>query len=148
MTVITNNLPNLIWVHEDALSLDHPVFKAAGEGASAVFIWDEFDLKQRGHSLNKLVFIYECLQNMGVTLYKGKTSERVGGLLSSHAALYMAKTYNPELKALIAPLENQTHIIEVEATRLSDIEVTPDMARFFRFWNKAKRSIMKVTADE
>ena len=27
----------LIWLHEDALRNDHPVFKAAGEGAEAVF---------------------------------------------------------------------------------------------------------------
>lgn len=83
-----SNLPSLIWVHEGALSLDNPVFKAAGEGAKAVFIWYEVDLQR--HS----------------------------------------------------------KIIEVETGRLSDIGEITNMARFLRFWNKAKQSIMKVFVDE
>jgi deoxyribodipyrimidine photo-lyase len=139
--------PNLIWVHEDALRLEHPVFDAAGEEARAVFIWDEADLKRRGHSFNKLVFIYECLQDMGVTIEKGETSAVLRKLMASHQALFFAKTFNPELRSLITPLEGEITMIEVAPERLGDVEITPEMARFFRFWNKAKKSILKASTD-
>lgn len=147
MSTLDKNPPNLIWIHEDALRLDHPVFERAGEDARVVFIWDEVDLKRRGHSFNKLVFIYECLQDMGVTIEKGETALVLRELLKTHNSLFMAKTFNPGLRSLIAPLEDKIEIIEVQPERLGDVEITPEMARFFRFWNKAKKSILKPSTE-
>lgn len=36
---------SLIWLHEEALTANHPVFKAAPKDTSAIFVWDDNYLK-------------------------------------------------------------------------------------------------------
>jgi len=55
----------LIWVHEDAITLDHPVSQAAGPHAQAIFIWDTEEHDRRNYSAKRRVFIYECAQDTG-----------------------------------------------------------------------------------
>lgn len=136
----------IIWVHEDALSRSHPVFDMAGKNARAVFVWDGQDLQNRQQSLKKLVFLYECLDEMGVEIIQGRTANVLEKLCGGQGKLYMAHTHNPQIMDLVAPLRSKIDLVEVHKSRLSDVDITPDMARFFRFWNKAKKSIMRPSS--
>ena len=52
---------SLIWIHEDALRITHPVFKLAPNGTEALFVWDNPYFQKLDYSLKRLVFIYESL---------------------------------------------------------------------------------------
>jgi hypothetical protein len=143
MSGTVSDMKPIIWVHEDALSRDHPVFERAGRNARAVFIWDNEDFQSRQLSFKKLVFLYECLEDMNVEIIEGRTAEVLASLCSAQGKLYTARSHNPQISNLINPLRSELDIIEVHKKRLSDVEITADMARFFRFWNKAKKSIMR-----
>lgn len=131
----------LIWLHEDALRGDHPVFKAAGEGAEAVFIWDDAYFKSEGYSFKRLVFIYELLAALDITCLQGETAQ----VLDSYAKgrdIYVPETPNPHFKAIISELRNSHNVTTVPDVPLVIVPDDVDLRRFFRFWNKAKKSAL------
>jgi hypothetical protein len=130
-------MSNIIWVHEDALSDNHPVFNAAGYEARAVFVWDEGYLRAQGYSVKRLTFLLECLGNMNVEFYKGDT-KTVLRELSDAAQIYTAATPNPAFNEIINALD----ITAVEDVPLARIDAPADLGRFFRYWKKAGKSVM------
>ncbi len=139
---------SVIWIHEDALSRTHPVFTAASDDSEAVFIWDAADLERRGYSFKKLVFIYECLLDMNVEIIEGRTTDILRSYCEEGYSVYFAEPRNPELLHLIAPLRDYRNVIMIKRERLGNVEVTPDMKRFFRYWNKAKGSILETSEQQ
>ena len=133
----------LIWLHEDALRNDHPVFKAAGEGAEAVFIWDDAYFQSEGYSLKRLVFIYELLAGLKITCLKGET-EAVLRDYAKGRKIFVPKTPNPKFKEIISGLDNVAIIPDIP---LVIVEDDVDLKRFFRFWNKAKKSALSPNVD-
>lgn len=134
-----------IWVHEDALSLNHPVFKSAGDTARAVFIWDEAYFKQQAYSLKRLTFIYECLIDLqeDVEVYHGDTETVVRSLFAEggpDGTLYVADTPNPVFLNIAAKLESYVSVKIVENTPFIEAPDDVDMTRFFRFWNRSRKS--------
>ena len=128
----------LIWLHEDALRVDHPVFKAAGEGAEAVFIWDDAYFQSEGYSLKRLVFIYELLADLNITCLKGET-EAVLKSYGRGREIFVPETPNPIFKAIIESLDSASIIPDTPLVIVAD---DVDLRRFFRFWNKAKKSAL------
>ncbi|WP_026941716.1 hypothetical protein [Hellea balneolensis] len=131
----------MIWLHEDALRSDHPVFKAAGEGAEAIFIWDDAYFQREGYSLKRLVFIYELLADLNITCLQGETEQ----LLESYAdgrSLFIPQTPNPLFKNIIDNLQKKHNVTTVPDIPLVIVPDDVDLRRFFRFWNKAKKSAL------
>ena len=138
----------LIWLHEDALRGDHPIFKAAGEGAEAVFIWDDDYFKSEGYSLKRLVFIYELLTDLNVTCLKGETAQALKAYAQDRD-IWIPETPNPVFKAIITELKDSHKVLKDshKVTCVPDVPlvIVPDdvdLGRFFRFWNKAKKSAL------
>ena len=128
----------LIWLHEDALRADHPVFKAAGEGAEAVFVWDDAYFLSEGYSLKRLVFIYELLAGLNITCLKGDTA----AVLKDYAKgrkIFVSQTPNPKFNAIISHLDGA---VIVPDTPLVIVPDDVDLKRFFRFWKRAKKSAL------
>lgn len=133
----------LIWLHEDALRMDHPVFKVAGKGAEAVFIWDDGYFQSEGYSLKRLVFIYELFCDLDVTCIKGDTAE----ILTSYGEgrkIFAPKTPNPKFQNIMANLSDVTIVPDIPLVVIAD---DVDLKRFFRFWNKAKTSALSPSID-
>ena len=128
----------LIWLHEDALRADHPVFKVAGEAAEAVFIWDDAYFQAQGYSLKRLVFIYEVLTDLNITCLKGET-EAVLKDYAKGRAIFVPKTPNPAFQNIISRLDSVTLVPDTPLVIVPD---DVDLKRFFRFWNKAKKSAL------
>lgn len=133
----------VIWVHEDALTRDNPVFQQAGTGSKSVFVWDANYLQNQGHSFKKLVFIYECLQDMDVDIIEGDTVEILSAYCAAGSRLFFAEPRNPDLLNLIAPLRRSYNVTIIDRQPLGGVSVKPEMKRFFRYWNKARLSILK-----
>lgn len=133
----------IVWVHEDALRQSHPVFSAAG-AAKAYFVWDNDYFKQQNYTAKRLLFIYECLLEMDVTIIEGETESVLREL--SEGRIYTAKTINPYFKTILENLSRESEIHITPDELFSQIPYDTDMGRFFRFWNKGRKSMMKPNA--
>lgn len=133
-------MTDLIWIHDEALRADHPVFEAGGQ---AVFIWDNdyFDkinagFKQRG-------FIYEALINLPVQIYLGSMAETLARLSEGHR-IRAASTPNPYLRGIMAEIRKTNELMLVDEEVFAHLKGSSDLRRFFKYWNKAKASAMQM----
>ncbi|MEM7729372.1 MAG: hypothetical protein AAF311_08860 [Pseudomonadota bacterium] len=133
----------VIWVHWDALSVAHPVFGTAPDGARRVHVWDSEEIARRDWSLKRCVFVLECLAEMKVEILEGKPAEVLDGLGAD--ALYMADTPDPYLRKTVDAMK--TGVTKVSEQTFTTLAEGADMGRFFRYWNKAKRSALRMTRD-
>ena len=137
---------NLIWVHEDALRDDHPAYIAAPYDTRRVFVWDKDDFQARGYSLKRLVFLHECLQDMTVDVIAGHTKEVLSALNPDR--LYTAQTHDPARRAIISALRETCDVIQTPDAVLTEVSDDTELGRFFRFWNKARRSAMSFSSED
>lgn len=133
-------MTDLIWIHDEALRRDHPVFEGGGHAA---FIWDNayFDaihagFKQRG-------FIYEALLDLPVEIYKGHTADMLTQLAEGRT-IRSASTPNPYLRGIMADIRKKNPLVLVDEEVFAHLKGQSDLRRFFKYWNKAKTSAMQI----
>lgn len=134
-------MSTIIWVHADALSRRHPVFTAAPDDARAIYIWDADDLARRNWSLKRCIFVLECLADMNVELIQGHPVAVMAAMGAKQ--IFTAATPDPYRRDIITTL-NPT-ITVVPNDPFVTVLAETDMGRFFRYWNKAKRSALRLT---
>jgi hypothetical protein len=134
-------MSSLIWVHNDALRRDHPVFAAAPDDARAVYVWDKGDFARRDWSLKRCVFLLECLSEMQVEIIEGELLSTLDGTGAS--IIYTAATPDPHYRDMISNLETQTQIVSDK--RFATLPDGADKTRFFRYWNKVRKSALSPT---
>lgn len=128
----------LIWVHEDTLSLSHPVF-ADIEQANAIFIWDESYWKKSDISLKRLVFIYESLCEMPIQIIKGDMLTVLRDRQES--VIQVGATNNPLIKNVIDKLALDKRVIEVKSKAFVVLKSNKEYRRFFQYWKEAEKTI-------
>ena len=129
-----------VWVHDDAIGRDHPVFERAGEGARAVFVFDGAYYEARGYTLKRLVFIMECVEDAGFEMVEGDLLETLRAL---EGPLLTARTPNPHYREVIESLRQTHDVTVVRETAFAQVGDGTDLKRFFRYWKKAKKSVMQ-----
>jgi hypothetical protein len=136
----------LIWVHEDAMTLDHPVMQAAGADAQAIFIWDTDEHDRREYSAKRRVFIYECAHDLDIPIYAGDPYEILKSLADG-GRVYAVSTPDPYTNAIISDLRDELEVITIDSSELAQIPANTDTGRFFRFWNRAKKTALTHSTD-
>lgn len=133
-------MSTLIWLHEDALRATHPLFDDAPD-APACFIWDDAYMSAMGYGLKRRVFIYESLLDLPVEIYQGDTQATLRALLAEYDAdcLVTGKTPNPRLKDICTNLRADFAVRPIADTAFVQMDAPPDLRRFFKYWNKAKK---------
>ncbi|MBA4275005.1 MAG: hypothetical protein C0436_05060 [Alphaproteobacteria bacterium] len=129
---------SLIWLHEESLRITHPVFEVAPLDTKAVFIWDDVYLTRANYSLKRLVFIYETLCELPLSIYHGDIVAVVQHLAPS--TLYIPATNTPHIVATIDMLKQHADVQRVEDEAFTVIKKAADHRRFFQFWNKAEKT--------
>lgn len=131
----------LIWLHEDALRADHPLFAATGADAPAYFIWDDAYMAAMGYGLKRRVFIYETLCELSVEICAGDSQATLKALAARHGAdeIISGKTPNPRLKDIMSELRAQLKVSTIADTAFVQMDAMPELKRFFKYWNKAKK---------
>lgn len=136
-------MSDLVWLHEDALCREHPVFEAAAPGACAVFVWDDAYLQQMGYGFKRLVFIYETLLELNLGIFRGDLVECLGQLARQHGSrILVPATPNPQLRHTIERLSNEFEVEVIAEQAFVTLPREPDLRRFFRYWNKARKLAM------
>ena len=129
----------IVWVHGDCLSPHNPALRQ-NAGAPALFVWDEALLAQWQISLKRIVFMYECLLELPVTIRRGKVVEELCAFAREHGATRIVTTesVSPHFRDLRTQLA-KTHELAV-------LPVEPfvryggefDLKRFARYWKVAE----------
>ena len=141
-------MADLIWLNEDALRRTHPVFTTAGPDAKAVFVWDRsyFDACHIG--LKRQLFIYETLVELGIELFEGKPEAVLANLVVAKDVdrILVPASPNPEIMRRVANMRSalpDVSVVAVEDLPFVTPARDPDLGRFFRYWNKVRKSAMR-----
>ena len=145
-------MADLVWLHEGALRLTHPVFAAGGPDAATIFIWDRDRLAASHVGIKRQLFIYETLaeisESRSLEIYKGLAEEVLPRLAAQAGAgrVLVPSSPDPALRAEISAIRRAVpdlEIVEIEETPFVTLANTPDLGRFFRYWNKARKSALR-----
>jgi deoxyribodipyrimidine photo-lyase len=128
----------LIWLHEDCLRETHNLFREAG-AARAVFVWDDGYFKTMHYGLKRRVFIYETLCALPVDIIAGDTLDCLRRLADTADEIVTGKTPNPALKQLMEKLRADKKVTAIADAPFVQMDSPPDLKRFFKYWNKAKK---------
>ncbi len=128
----------LIWLHEEALRVTHPVFRAAPEGTRAIYVWDDEYLRQLDYSLKRLVFMYETLCELPVEILRGDTVSIIKQIAPS--ILYIPATTKPHIEATISKIKSVANVEMIPDENFVTIAKAADVRRFFPYWNIAQKT--------
>lgn len=141
-------MADLIWLNEDALRHTHPVFTRAGPDTKAVYVWDRGYFEACHIGLKRQLFIYETLVELGVELFEGKPEAVLASLAVANNVdrILVPASPNPEVMRRVAELRSVLPDVSVET--VEDLPFVtparePDLGRFFRYWNKVRKSAMR-----
>lgn len=134
----------VVWVHLDALSPTNPAL-VANPDAPALFVFDEEYLTARKFSLKRIVFIYECLLEMPVSIRRGETASQVLAFAQEHTAMRIVTTESgdPHFKSVYEkirkgqPAGSHLEFAPVEPFAAID-NSRLDLKRFTRYWGSVK----------
>jgi hypothetical protein len=136
----------IVWVHGDCLSPKNPALQTYPD-APAIWVWDEKLLKEWQISLKRIVFIYECLLELPVTIRRGDVAVEVVAFAKEHGADGVATADSPSPRF-------ETICDDIEAASLLEVEVLSpepfvkydgyiDLKRFSRYWRVAQQYVFE-----
>ena len=141
-------MADLIWLNEDALRRTHPVFAIANSAAPAVYVWERgyFDACHIGPK--RQLFIYETLAELGIEFFEGRPDELLPRIVAARGVdrILTPASPNPEIIRRIAELRRAVPDVSVETVEDTPFVTParePDLGRFFRYWNKVRKSAMR-----
>ena len=136
-----------IWLHEEALSLSHPVFQAAPENTPAIFIWDEAYLRAQQYSLKRLVFIDECVADLGILAVDTPCSLGTADWLklSEYQTIYIPASVNPWINTIIADVRTHKNVHVVPTSLAfpmdSSLDSNQEYRRFYAYWRQLEKNL-------
>ncbi len=130
----------ILWVHGDALSPEHPIFKAYPQ-APAIFCFDDELLHEARVSLQRIAFLYESLLELSVEIRRGDVVEQVLAFARQHGAdgVVTAESPSPRFDALCTRLEARLPLAILAPEPFLDYDGHLDLKRFSRYWKTAQR---------
>lgn len=128
-----------IWVHGDCLSPANPALARYPE-APAIFVFDDELIDGLGISLKRLVFIYECLLEMPVTIRRGDVAAEVTGFAGAHCADRVITTASPSprFRTIKSAIERSLPVEVMPVEQLVNYGGELDLGRFSRYWRTAE----------
>jgi hypothetical protein len=133
----------IVWIHGDNLSPYNPALLAQKD-APTIFVWDETLLQEYQLSLKRIVFIYECLLELPITIRKGDVAQEIITFAQEHRANRILTTASPsprfqQICATILREMPKGSTLEIYKERpFIEIDEQLDLKRFSRYWEKVK----------
>ena len=135
----------LIWLHEKALGLNHPLITNKRADTKIVHVWDDNYYKSRSYSLKRLVFIYECLCDSPAEIVRGDTIE----VLRSLDINTITVPFTPDtiITNLTNGLSDFANLKILKDDTFCDFDSALEVKRFFKYWNIAKKTAFKKSDE-
>ena len=146
----------VLWIHAEALGPANAALRAYPQ-RPAVFVFDPVAADQEPWGLKRLVFIYECLLELPVTIRAGDSVTELQAFVARCGAdgVVTTRAVDPRLRAITARLAERLPLVELEPEPLllADPEPAgvglasatqagaPDLRRFSRYWRWAEPRI-------
>lgn len=135
----------IIWLHGDCLSSHHPAFQAYPE-ASALWVWDDALLLEWRISLKRLVFIYECLLELPVEIYRGNVVKEIGKFAQRQGAdkVITSSSPSPRFEDICQGIRTELGL-ELEILSIAPFiahEGYIDLKCFSRYWKVARSELL------
>jgi len=147
----------LVWITLDSVAAISPA-AAAYPQAPRLFVLDPVWIKQERPSLNRLLFLLECLADIpGVELWLGDPLEAVPARARAHGCdgVALAETPCPRIRGQIAAIGTSASDEPAAAAGLPvavmawppfcDRSGVEDLGRFSRYWQRVSPSAMRPT---
>jgi len=130
----------ILWIHADALSPNQPALDEFPD-APAIYVWDDALLEEWNISLKRIVFLYECLLELPVTIRRGDVAEQVIAFAKEHGAarIVTVESVSPRFEAILARLEREFEVEVILPDALVDYDGEIDLKRFSRYWATAQK---------
>jgi hypothetical protein len=135
---------SIVWIHGDCLSPTNPALSAYPD-APAVFVWDDALLQDYALSLKRIVFMYECLLEMPVTIRRGDVAQEVARFAYAHGASHIVTTATPapRFADIVKGLRGQ-HTVEIKPVEpFLNYGGRLDLRRFSRYWRTAQKQLLR-----
>jgi hypothetical protein len=134
----------IVWVHGDCLSPKNPALQTFPD-APAIWVWDDALLEEWQISLKRIVFIYECLLELPVTIRRGDVAAEVVAFAKEHNAdgVVTADSPSPRFEAICDRIEDGLSL-EVKLWSpepFVNYEGYIDLKRFSRYWRVAQQYV-------
>ena len=133
---------NILLLHEKSLCLENIIKDKNISYDKVIYIWDKDYFKRRDYSLKKLVFIYESLCEIPCEIISGNSIEVLDKLSPSRVLLqYPVDSHLLQLADHIADKFTLEYIYPNDFVT---IDSKIEYKRFFKFWNKAKKTAFLI----
>ncbi|NJL00523.1 MAG: deoxyribodipyrimidine photo-lyase [Spirulinaceae cyanobacterium SM2_1_0] len=133
----------LVWVHGDHLSPRNPALVNYPQ-APALWVWDEQLLADWQISFKRLVFIYECLLELPVTIRRGDVAAELLAFARAQQAdgIVTAASPSPRFQAICAQLEAELPLAIIVDEPFVPYDGDLEIKRFSRYWRQAKQHVV------
>lgn len=131
----------IVWIHGDCLNPHGPAL-AAHPDAPALWVWDDALLAEWRISLKRVLFIYECLLELPVTIRRGDVAAEIIRFAAEHGATVVATAASPSPRfdTICDDLRSAGLRVEIlEDRRFIDYDGPIDLRRFSRYWSVVRR---------
>lgn len=106
--------------------------------ADAAFIFDDEQIRLAGWGLKRIMFIYECLLELPVEIYRGPTVETLLALSAQQSAgIITMDSPDPWLREQIKRLREHVPVEVLPAPQFVELREPVDLRRFSRYWKQA-----------
>ena len=130
----------VIWIHGDCLAPDSPAL-VRHASAPAIWVWDDELLEEWRLSLKRIVFIYECLLELPLTIRRGSVADEVSRFAREHnaARVVTINSPSPRFGSIVDEISRAVGVEVLEAEPFLDYDGHLDLKRFSRYWRVAQR---------
>jgi deoxyribodipyrimidine photo-lyase len=135
----------IVWIHGDNLN---PYSAALATGAApAVWVWDDDLLSRARISLKRILFLYECLLELPVTIVRGDVAAEVLRVAVKHNAdgVLTNAGISPGFAVRRRRIEERLPVAALLETPFVEAGNGLDLRRFARYWRKVERSALTRT---
>jgi hypothetical protein len=134
----------IVWVHGDCLSPKNPALQDYPD-APAIWVWDDDLLEEWQISLNRIVFIYECLLELPVTIRRGDEAAQVVAFAREHGAdgVVTTESPSPRFEAICNAIEDTLEVQVRSPEPFLDYDGYVDLKRFSRYWRVAQQYVFE-----
>lgn len=130
----------VLWIHAEALGPANPAL-LAHPGRPAVFVFEPGLLRGAAGpiSLKRIVFLYECLLELPVTIRQGDGAEEVLAFAARHQAdgVVTSAWVDPQLGNIAATMAAALPLQVLEPEPFVVLPQQVDLRRFSRYWRSA-----------
>ena len=135
-------MSTVLWLHDGCLRPCNPAFRVHPD-APAIFVLDDARLREQGWSLKRIVFVYECLLELPVTIRRGDTAMQVAAFARQHEARQVVTVASPDpwLAKTRLTLQRTLPVQVLPDEPFVTLHRETDLKRFSRYWPKAERAL-------